>query len=110
MSGCIAVNGSPRCADDSIYQSFYSKAFCRYSLIQTTDDLLDVASTPNSPISQAIIYAKFDPNNLDAGNVQPGCELAASWPSNYGDVYFHEDNCLYDSGGMCAQDIMSFNS
>ena len=40
-------------------------------------------------------------------NVVPGCELIASWPRGYHDIYFGQDNCLYDSGnnridGQCC--------
>lgn len=44
-------------------------------------------------------YARFDGNNHNEWNVKPGCVLTASWPANYGGIYFGADNCLYDSTG-----------
>jgi hypothetical protein len=40
-------------------------------------------------------------------NVIPGCELNATWPRNYDDIFFGQDNCLYDSNsksidGQCC--------
>ncbi|KAH0565466.1 hypothetical protein GP486_001147 [Trichoglossum hirsutum] len=81
-SGCISINGSPRCQGTSPY---------------------NVASQ-NQQYSQATIYAKFDVNVTIAGDVTPGCELNARWPSNYGDIYFGEDNCLYDGEGKRIYD------
>lgn len=43
------------------------------------------------------IYAQIDGSSSAHENIKPGCELTASWPSYYGDVYFKGDNCLYDS-------------
>jgi hypothetical protein len=60
--------------------------------------IADVANQ-NQPWARAIIYGKFDDSNTSPGNVQPGCELDASWPADYGDIYVREDFCLYDSGG-----------
>ena len=59
---------------------------------------IDVVSTPGSATSSATIYADFDNNNLNP-YVVPGCELDASWPSSYGDVYFNTDNCLHTATG-----------
>ena len=59
---------------------------------------IDVASTPGSTTSSATIYADFDNNNFNSAAV-PGCELDASWPSGYGDIYFNADNCLHTATG-----------
>jgi len=69
---------------------------------------IDVAST-GQPQNSATIYAMFDSSNTLAENVQPGCQLDASWPSNYGDVYFGADNCLYDSSGKISGKCMDVN-
>ena len=63
---------------------------------------IDVASTPGSATSSATIYADFDNNNLDP-SVVPGCELNASWPSWYGDIYFNADNCLHTATGKLIE-------
>jgi len=40
--------------------------------------------------------------------VVPGCFKSLNWPSEYGDVYWGADDCLYDSqgqqinGGQCC--------
>jgi hypothetical protein len=46
-----------------------------------------------------MIYAEFNANNTEYQNIIPGCQLFAAWPHSYGDIYFGEDNCLYDSSG-----------
>jgi hypothetical protein len=62
----------------------------------------DVANQ-NQPYSTATLYGGFDSAVTIAGNVQPGCELDARWPANYGDIYFHaDDGCLYDSSSTHA--------
>ncbi|KAH8804370.1 hypothetical protein F5884DRAFT_753978 [Xylogone sp. PMI_703] len=48
---------------------------------------------------QALIYAQFDGSDHSSQYVDPGCQLLASWPSNYGDIFFGADNCLYDAQG-----------
>ena len=48
----------------------------------------------------AKIYAKFDGTN-NSPMVTPGCVLIAQFPSNYGDVFYGADDCLYDSTGTC---------
>ncbi|KAI9768497.1 MAG: hypothetical protein M1840_004907 [Geoglossum simile] len=58
----------------------------------------DVASQ-NQPDSTVTIYANFDANDKFGTSATPGCELNARWPSNYGDIYFGEDRCLYDGSG-----------
>ncbi|KAI5460660.1 hypothetical protein BGZ63DRAFT_405123 [Mariannaea sp. PMI_226] len=62
------------------------------------DDAYNVANQ-GGPTSKVTIYAKFPGDNTADYLVSPGCELQAELPSDYGDVYFGEDNCLYDSSG-----------
>ena len=71
---------------------------------------IDVASTPGSATSSAMIYADFDSNNSNP-YVVPGCELDARWPSPYGDIYFNADNCLHTATGklMAIYQHKSFN-
>jgi hypothetical protein len=69
----------------------------------------DVASTPGSATSSATIYAMFDGSGNRAGKVKPGCKLDASWPSNYGDIYFR-NNCLVDSSGKYHHPCQPFLS
>ncbi|KAN0068212.1 hypothetical protein V8E54_013782 [Elaphomyces granulatus] len=75
-SGCISINGIPRC-EPQIY---------------------NVADQGRNN-SIAMIYAEFNANNTEYQNIIPGCQLFAAWPHSYGDIYFGEDNCLYDSSG-----------
>ncbi|KAI5460953.1 hypothetical protein BGZ63DRAFT_425415 [Mariannaea sp. PMI_226] len=84
-SGCIMINGSPRCASDAgsisnVYQSFYN-------VMSNTDD----------QYGTTLILSGFDSNDKLDPNVKATCQLQARWPSNYGDVYFGADGCLYDS-------------
>ncbi|KAJ5826170.1 hypothetical protein N7474_003308 [Penicillium riverlandense] len=53
----------------------------------------------NTGNSTATIYAKFNGDDKTDYKVVPGCKLDAVWPRNYGDIYFGNDNCLYDSTG-----------
>jgi hypothetical protein len=73
---------------------------------------IDVASTPGSATSSATIYADFDDNNNSNRSVVPGCELDASWPSRYGDIYFNADNCLHTATGklMAIHQNKRFNA
>lgn len=59
---------------------------------------VDVASQVGQQYSGTMIYAGFDGSDPYSTNVTPGCELQAHWPSDYGDVYLDEENCLVDSG------------
>ena len=43
------------------------------------------------------------PNTTDQTAI-PACELLAAWPHSYADIYFGQDNCLYDSGGQSIYD------
>jgi len=31
--------------------------------------------------------------------VVPGCKILVEWPRSYADIFFGQDNCLYDSSG-----------
>ncbi|KAI5461766.1 SGNH hydrolase-type esterase domain-containing protein [Mariannaea sp. PMI_226] len=75
--GCIVINDSIRCQDGDAYNVAHGRW----------------------PTSKATFYAKFPGDNTVDYMVTPGCELHADIPANYGDMYFGEDNCLYDSGG-----------
>ncbi|KNG83849.1 hypothetical protein ANOM_007369 [Aspergillus nomiae NRRL 13137] len=63
----------------------------------TVDDAAVRSSVTVSP--PVTIYAGFDGTSTKK-YIKPGCSLEASWPSNYGDIYFGADNCLYDSNGQ----------
>ncbi|KAH7237867.1 meiotically up-regulated gene family-domain-containing protein [Fusarium solani] len=85
-SGCVTVNGSPRCASDAghianVYQSTYN-----------------VASDPNQPYSTALILSGFNSSDDNHLHAMATCKLQARWPANYGDIYYGADGCLYDSG------------
>jgi hypothetical protein len=69
-------------------------------------DNLDV-SDQGKDKSTATIYAQFNGQDTTDKNVIPGCELNATWPRSYGDIYFGQGNCLYDSSskvidGQCC--------
>ncbi|KAJ5167600.1 uncharacterized protein N7482_003194 [Penicillium canariense] len=49
--------------------------------------------------TSATIYAQFDGSDKLDYMVVPRCVLNATWPRSYGDVYFGQNNCLYDSTG-----------
>ncbi|KAN0072409.1 hypothetical protein V8E54_009338 [Elaphomyces granulatus] len=83
-AGCISINGSPRCAPQT------------YNVSDQGKDK-----------STATIYAQFNGQDTTDKNVIPGCELNATWPRSYGDIYFGQGNCLYDSSskvidGQCC--------
>jgi hypothetical protein len=71
-------------------------------------DNLDVSDQGKAQ-NTATIYAQFNGQDTTDENVIPGCELNASWPRDYRDIYFGRENsnCLYDSGnnrinGQCC--------
>lgn len=43
------------------------------------------------------IYAQVDGSSSAHENIQPGCELTASWPSYHSDIYCKGNSCLYGS-------------
>ncbi|KAE8140184.1 hypothetical protein BDV38DRAFT_280181 [Aspergillus pseudotamarii] len=63
----------------------------------TVDEAVVRSSIDVSP--PVNIYARFD-GSSNKEMVKPGCKLHANWESSYGDIYFGEDNCLYDSKGQ----------
>ncbi|KAI5457676.1 SGNH hydrolase-type esterase domain-containing protein [Mariannaea sp. PMI_226] len=70
-------------------------------------DALKVTNDQSTEETTITIYAKFPDNTVDY-MVTPGCQLEAKFPINYGDIYFGEDNCLYDASnnqinGQCCQ-------
>ncbi|CAO3640841.1 unnamed protein product [Cunninghamella echinulata] len=69
--GCILINGSPRCHGGS-------------------------KASING--DSAVIFAQYNGNDKNTVS-KPQCVLNARWPSNYGDVYFGDNNCLYDASG-----------
>ncbi|RFU24252.1 hypothetical protein B7463_g12085, partial [Scytalidium lignicola] len=93
--GCISIFNIARCENDPPYN----------------------INEQISPNSNALLLAKFDPNNHDIGSVQSGCESNILFPANYGDIYFQaDDNCFHDSQGnkidtaCCTDDsISAFN-
>ncbi|KAL9563853.1 hypothetical protein ACKAV7_012025 [Fusarium commune] len=83
--GCILINGFPRCDSDAgsisnVYESSYN-----------------VASSPGETYNTVLILSGFDSSNDNHLHAKPTCQLQARWPANYGDIYFGEDGCLYDS-------------
>ncbi|KAJ2978787.1 hypothetical protein NQ176_g3624 [Zarea fungicola] len=85
-SGCVLVNGSPRCNGNAgkiseVYQSSYH------------------VNADQGDYSTATILASFDTGEWYAPQLPPGCQLNARWPRNYGQVFFGADNCLYDASG-----------
>ncbi|KAN0070372.1 hypothetical protein V8E54_011241 [Elaphomyces granulatus] len=101
-SGCILINGSPRCrsnigAISNIYQSFYKITLACFGLTISSKRQLDVASDPSNPYSTTLILSGYDSSDPYSPQQSAKCELQARWPANYGDVYFGADGCLYDS-------------
>ncbi|KAM5383716.1 hypothetical protein ACJZ2D_001705 [Fusarium nematophilum] len=83
--GCILINGSPRCASDAgSISSHYESSY-------------NVASSPDEPYSTVLILSGFDSSLDNHMHSKATCQLQARWPANYGDIYFGEDGCLYDS-------------
>ncbi|KAL5338622.1 hypothetical protein BJX70DRAFT_398567 [Aspergillus crustosus] len=79
---CIVIDDSKRCGSDDAYNVAYE----------------------DSDTSSVTIYAKFDTENKDTNKATPGCKLEATWPSSYADIYFGEDNSLYDGSGNKIND------
>ncbi len=78
--GCIVVDDTPICQTDG-------------------------KTTVNIDAGFANIYGRFDSNELSQRQVPPGCTLQASWPTNYGDIYYGNDACLYDATGMSQPEV-----
>ncbi|KAI5461913.1 hypothetical protein BGZ63DRAFT_423235 [Mariannaea sp. PMI_226] len=90
-SGCILINGSPRCSTDagaisSIYESSYN--------VMPQNNTAQNSTAQNST---ELILAGFDSDKKFDANATATCELQAYWPNSYGDIYFGADGCLYDS-------------
>ena len=77
-SGCIDIDDSPACASDNF---------------------------PAGADGSATFYARFS-GSIDAEYENSGCILDATWPSNYGDIFFGADNCLYDMTGKYLHDFL----
>ncbi|KAJ5787474.1 hypothetical protein N7457_002464 [Penicillium paradoxum] len=45
----------------------------------------------------ATFYGRFDGSNTADTTVQAKCKVTATWPKSFGDIYYGEDNCVYDS-------------
>ncbi|KAF4467818.1 hypothetical protein FALBO_5308 [Fusarium albosuccineum] len=84
--GCILINGSPRCASDA------------GSISGSYESSYNVASSPDEPYSTILILSGFDSSLDNHMHAKATCQLQARWPADYGDIYFGEDGCLYDSG------------
>ncbi|KAJ3481226.1 hypothetical protein NLG97_g7875 [Lecanicillium saksenae] len=76
--------------------------------VHVNNGCINIAGQPvcreiNNPIEidtgSAEFQAKF-PGDTKPDVAVPGCLATFSWPSNYGDIYFGADNCLYDSNGQ----------
>ena len=37
--------------------------------------------------------------------MEPGCTIDVSWPPGYDDIYYGEDNCLYDADGKSMRNF-----
>ncbi|KAA8651287.1 uncharacterized protein ATNIH1004_000168 [Aspergillus tanneri] len=83
-SGYIVINDSPRCPVGPDTPGY------------------NVQAGPGSN-STATIYAKFDGSNNMDQEVTPGCKLQATWPANYGDLHYGQDDCLHDMNGKYTQ-------
>jgi hypothetical protein len=61
--------------------------------------LLDVKPDPSEPNnnSTALILSGYDPSDPYSPQQSAKCELQALWPAYYGDVFYGENGCLYDS-------------
>ncbi|KAK3378295.1 hypothetical protein B0H63DRAFT_479492 [Podospora didyma] len=44
------------------------------------------------------IYGQFSNNHQVIQT--PGCKLQLSYPSNFGDIYYGANNCMYDANGF----------
>ncbi|KAG6825126.1 hypothetical protein H0H92_004618 [Tricholoma furcatifolium] len=91
-----------------------SAAVIQGTNVHANDGCILVANTPicapgsvSVDSGSATIYARFNGGDSADQYVTAGCRLDATWPSDYGDIYFGADNCLYDShgqniGGQCC--------
>ncbi|KAJ7430416.1 hypothetical protein B0H11DRAFT_2381973 [Mycena galericulata] len=90
---------------NSLLVSLCLLSLARATNVHCNDGCILVAGVavchPNSvPVAggAATIFARFDGNNHDSTNI-PGCQLNAQWNPNFGDIFFGDDNCLYDATG-----------
>jgi hypothetical protein len=70
---------------------------CFGLIMSPQQQLLDAASNSSNPDSTALILSGYNHSDPFSPKQSAKCELQASWPANYGDVYFGADGCLYDS-------------
>lgn len=92
--GYININEKPVC--DSFSKPTFPLSH-KFKPTHLTIQSLAISDPGNGDTLSATIYAGFDGSNTAEPTVSPKCKLSASWPKSYGDIYYGEDNCLYDS-------------
>ncbi|KAI5460533.1 hypothetical protein BGZ63DRAFT_464646 [Mariannaea sp. PMI_226] len=94
-SGCVLMNGAPRCAAGykplrDVYQSFYN-----------------VVADPNQGNNTILILSGFDATDDNRADSIPTLMLQAVWPTGFGQVNLGDDGCLYDSNSNKIYDQCS---
>ncbi|KGO49181.1 hypothetical protein PEXP_012300 [Penicillium expansum] len=58
----------------------------------------------NGDTLSATLYGQFDGDNTAEFSVKATCKITFSWPKSYGDIYYGEDNCMYDGESQAIPD------
>ncbi|KAH8804368.1 hypothetical protein F5884DRAFT_406045 [Xylogone sp. PMI_703] len=92
-----------------LYKTFLISNFFALTLgtnVHVNTGCIDINTTPvcqnqylNIGSGSATFFARFNGDERTNQVANPGCQMYASWPTNYVDIYFGTDNCLYDAGG-----------
>lgn len=58
--------------------------------------IVDIPDPGHGDTLSATFYGRLDGSNTADTTVKPGCKLTATWSKSFQDIYYGEDNCLYD--------------
>lgn len=65
---------------------------------------IEVDDPGNGDTLSATLYGQFDGDNTAEFSVKATCKITFSWPKSYGDIYYGEDNCMYDGESQAIPD------
>ncbi|KAJ5375563.1 hypothetical protein N7517_007569 [Penicillium concentricum] len=52
----------------------------------------------------ATLYGQFDGENTSEPTVKATCKITFSWPKSWADIYYGEDNCMYNGNSEAIKD------
>ncbi|KAJ5972870.1 uncharacterized protein N7479_002788, partial [Penicillium vulpinum] len=67
-------------------------------------DTFTVDDPGNGDTLSATLYGLFDAGNTSEPKVKPSCKITFSWPKSWVDIYYGEDNCMYNGDSEAITD------